>query len=78
MDGVDERETRFPDYEDDAKLVEGSTEEASGTGVEGHFAYGLEGGIADRVEGLDHCVRLIGVVEGRGRQPSAESGVGGE
>ena len=73
MDGVDERETRFPDYEDDAKLVEGSTEEASGTGVEGHFAYGLEGGIADRVEGLDHCIWFIGVVEGGAEEPSAES-----
>ena len=73
MDGVGELETRFPDHEDDAKLVEGSTEEASGTGVEGHFAYGLEGGIADRVEGLDHCIWFIGVVEGGAEEPSAES-----
>ena len=78
MDGVEQLETRLPDHEDDAELVEGSKEEASGAGVEGSLPYGLEGGVADWVEGLGHCVRLIGVVEGGAGEPSAESGVGGE
>ena len=73
MDGVEQLETRLPDHEDDAKPVEGSKEEASGTGVEGDLAYGLEGGVANRVEGLDHCIWFIGVVEGGAEEPSAES-----